>query len=677
MSTLHSSLQRPQTGPAGLRGAITAQTPLNLTSSLAPRLIRALCSASLALANAAGCRGQPQAVLVRPRVSVIDIHTHLGGVEEFPGKTPNFPEIQRAMQDHNVELVVDFKAPDNSLANGVFGERVMERLAIYPDTARFKLFANIPIDGDRNLFLGESRPDYPQWIAQLLEDAVRHGASGLKAKVQAGDPLRKANGEIGRLSYWTYDSRGTLISFDTAAFDPLWAAAERLRIPVIVHLGGTYKGDHQEPKGADRGARWEMLMLQRERVLRRHPHLLYIGAHWGSCSGDRTYLEEVLARYPNFVVEGGAHAPDDEYASLDPAELAFFERFQDQLLFGTDYMENTMGWLKSYGQRLDMYLPYTEAWPLADSVREKYYHGNARRLLHRARADSAPVTHPGFTATHLVGERVTLDGSGSFDLAGDSIRYAWTQLAGPAARLSSPTAARPQFDAREEGTYTFSLTTSTARSRGRSRSVMVNVVRDSGFFAEDSGRVVIEAEHYWTNTPRLGQRWTAATAQAGYSGDAYLVAGPERGTTVDWSFHERAPELRYKIWVSHPGTYVVYVRGFSPDSAANSVHVGLDNEEARLADKIGAFPLGQWNWVRDTREWDAQFHMLDRNLAVLNIAEAGPHILNVWMHRDGFMLDELLLVHQDHAEVSFPLVNPAAAPALRESRRLTARRVSR
>jgi hypothetical protein len=203
---------------------------------------------------------------------------------------------------------------------------------------------------------------------------------------------------------------------------------------------------------------------------------------------------------------------------------------------------------------------------------------------------------------------------------------------------------------------------------------MVNVVGSSGFFAEDSGRVVIEAEHYWTNTPRGGQRWAAATAQTGYSGDGYLAAGPDRGTTVDWSFHDRAPELRYKIWVSEPGTYVVYVRGFAPDSGGSGVHVGLDNEEARLADKVGEFPIGQWAWVHDTREWDAQFGMLDRNLAVLNIADAGPHILNVWMHRDGFMLDRIVLVHQDHADASFPVARLEAGPALRESTRRPAGR---
>src|SRR6478672_11694396 len=104
-----------------------------------------------------------------PRFSLIDIHTHLGDVASWPGKRPNFDELTRTMKEMRVELVVDFKAPDNSVENGVFGDRVTTRIAMYPDTSRFKLFANIPIDDDKNEFVGSRRADYPTWVAGILE----------------------------------------------------------------------------------------------------------------------------------------------------------------------------------------------------------------------------------------------------------------------------------------------------------------------------------------------------------------------------------------------------------------------------------------------------------------------------------------------------------------------------
>ena len=139
-------------------------------------------------------------------------------------------------------------------------------------------------------------------------------------------------------------------------------------------------------------------------------------------------------------------------------------------------------------------------------------------------------------------------------------------------------------------------------------------------------------------------------------------------------FRAKAPELRYHLWIEHPGSYVVYARGRAPDTKRSSVHFGLDNEEVRLADRVGKFPVGRWGWARDAFEWDAQFQMMDTTLAVLNIVDAGPHVLNVWMHRGGVMLDRLLLVRAPYVEVSKPLFEPGAGVGPAESPRRSLKR---
>ena len=613
-----------------------------------------------------GCRDVAPPHAPPPRFSIIDIHTHLGGVDSWPGKRPNFDELTRTMSEMHVELMVDFKAPDNSLANGVFGDRVTQRIAMYPDTSRFKLFANVPIDDSRNIFVGSERADYPTWVAGVLEDAVRRGAVGLKIKDQAG----AGSG----VDYWTRDSSGTLVPFDSPAFDPLWSTAERLGIPVIVHLAGAYKGEHQAPNGGNRNVRWEMLMLQRERVVRKHPRLKLIGAHWAA-AGDRTYLAEILEKYPNMYTEGGANQPKAEFAELDSAEASFFVRYQDQVMFGTDYMENTFRWLKSYRQRLDMFLPFTEHWPLPDSVMVKYYHGNARRLLRRASANETPMAHPGFTSTHVPGDTVTLDGGASYGATGRALRFRWRQVEGPRAQLTSDTTPTPRFVANAAADYRFELTVSTDSATSLPREIRVNVVPPNDQFVEDSGRVSIEAEHFASTTARNGQAWSVARDRAGFSGDGYVVAGPDRGTVIEpGEFRSKAPELRYNVWIQHPGTYVVYARGMAPDTARRTIHFGLDNDEVRLADRVGQFPTARWAWVRNAFEWDGQFQMTDTTLAVLNIVEPGPHVVNVWMHRDGVMLDRILLVRAPFAEVSKPVFDPGTGVGPTESSRRAMRR---
>jgi predicted TIM-barrel fold metal-dependent hydrolase len=633
---------------------------------MTPRISRLRWAASLIALCSTGCSDAAPPPAPPPRFSIIDIHTHLGGVDTWPGERPNFDELVRTMNEMHVELIVDFKAPDKSIENGVYGDRITQRIALYPDTARFKLFANVPIGDGKHVFLGDERADYPTWVAGILEDAVRRGAAGLKIKVQAG-----ANRDV---DYWVRDSSGTLVPFDTPAFDPLWTTAERLGIPVLVHLGGAYKGEHQAPNGGNRDVRWEMLMLQRERVLRRHPRLKLIAAHWGA-AGDRTYLAEILEKYPNLYTEGGANQAKAEFGQLDSAETAFFVRNQDQVMFGTDYMENTFRWLKSYRQRLDMFLPFTEHWPLPDSVMAKYYHGNARRLLARPQANATPMAHPGFTSTHLVGDTITLDGSASYAAVGRPLRYRWRQIDGPRTQLMDDTASRARFVANTQGDYAFELEVSTDSSVSRPRSIRVNVVTGDSLFSDDSGRVVIEAEHYARTIAREGQAWTVARDRAGFSGDGYVVAGPDRGVATEpGEFRAKAPELRYHVWIGQPGTYVAYARGMAVDSASRSIHFGLDNEEVRLADRVGMFPVGRWGWARDAFEWDGQFQMTDTTLAVLNIVDAGPHVLNVWMHHDGVMLDRIMLVRAPFAEVSKPLFDPGAGIGPAESPRRTAKR---
>jgi len=588
----------------------------------------------------------------RARVPAIDIHTHLGGVEMWPGSKSNFAEILRSMDAGNIGVLVDFKAPYPG--HEVYGERVTQRLSQYPDRNRFKLFANVPIATPQNIFLAGSMPGYRARVAEILKDAVERGASGLKLKFQGGP------------GYWVYDEQGLLVPLDTPELDGLWSEAERLGVPVLLHFAEAYKSEHQ-PGRPSSAVRWEILMHERERVLRKHPRLLLIGAHWGSSAQDLSYLAEVLERYPNFYLDGNAHQAKDAFGTLDPYTRSFLTTFQDRLLFGTDYMEATFSWLTSYGQRLDMMLPWIEEWWVADAVFEKFYRATARKLLRLSPGSSLPVAHPGFTQTRLVGQQVRLDGSGSYEYQGALLTYAWRQLEGPPVQVSGagPSAT---FVPAEEGRYVFELAVSNGHAGSAPRPVAVNVVGRPGTFRESGGRVVIEAENFWRKTGRASREWVVGSSKGGFSGRGYMEARPAAPAEQGG---EQAPGLEYKIEIHTPGTYVVYARGQALDASAAGLGIGLDGEEAALADDLGGFTTAGWSWVNETHRPNRETDTPDRNLAVLNIAEPGPHIVSVWVRRGGVRLDRLILARQMYSQTKFPLYDPGPGAGPPESHRIS------
>jgi hypothetical protein len=79
----------------------------------------------------------------------------------------------------------------------------------------------------------------------------------------------------------------------------------------------------------------EQLMAARDRVLERHPQLRMVGAHLASLEFDVDVLAARLDRYPNLAVDTSARLVD--LACQDSGKVrAFFIRYRDRLIFGTD-----------------------------------------------------------------------------------------------------------------------------------------------------------------------------------------------------------------------------------------------------------------------------------------------------------------------------------------------------
>jgi hypothetical protein len=143
--------------------------------------------------------------------------------------------------------------------------------------------------------------------------------------------------------------------------------------------------------------------------------------------------------------------------------------------------------------------------------------------------------------------------------------------------------------------------------------------------------VTIEAEHYHYQQKVETYSWEPDLLN-GYSAGGALRALPDDGTDFDDA--ATAPRLDYNVKFDVPGIYYVWVRGYTDSMEDNSVHIGVDGINYGTADKINFSTYDSWTWS-NTR--------LDGTVATVEVLSAGIHTLNIWMHKDGFRIDKIIL----------------------------------
>ena len=315
----------------------------------------------------------PEHPVPRAKFPVVDIHGH-------PPALVSPQAIQTvldAMNRLNLQVMVQ--------ANGVSGDRLKQQLDGIGASAHKDRFAVFTSVNWRSI-----GPGFGARAAQQLEADVKAGAVGL--------------GEIGKgLGMDIRNPDGTRLKLDDPELDPVWAMAGNLNIPVFIHTAEPpaffepldYNNErwlelalfperrHQE------GVRFDELMGERDRMVRKHPKTTFILAHMGWHANDLPRLGKMFDTMPNVYAEVGAILYDigrqPRYAH------DFFVKYQDRILFGKDSFqpdEYPYYWrvFETADDYFDYYRDYHAFWKLyginlPDPVLKKLYYKNALKLV--------------------------------------------------------------------------------------------------------------------------------------------------------------------------------------------------------------------------------------------------------------------------------------------------------
>lgn len=311
--------------------------------------------------------------ITRAKLPFIDVHNH-----QF-----RMPEM-----DLNTLIVEMDKLNMTTMVNlsGQSGESLKRSVENgnknFP--GRFIVFANVD-------FKGVGEKEWGEKAAKQLEEDVKNGARGLKIYKSLG--------------FSVMDINGKRVTIDDSRLDPVWAMAGKLKIPVLIHTADPKQfwqpmdannerwlelATHPNRQRNDgNSASWDTLIAEQHRLFTKHKSTTFIAAHFGWFANDLKKLGNLLDKMPNVMIEFGAVIA--ELGRQPRSAKAFFEKYQDRILFGKDsWVPAEYATYFRVLETTDEYFPYHKKYHafwrmygigLSDEVLKKIYYKNAIRII--------------------------------------------------------------------------------------------------------------------------------------------------------------------------------------------------------------------------------------------------------------------------------------------------------
>ena len=250
------------------------------------------------------------------RLFVVDVHVHLS--------SRGIPRLTQLTQRYGFDHVVNLSGghPLDNLPAQVRAARA--------SGGRVTVFTSLAYEQ-------AEAPGYGPRMAKALRLAHEQGARGLKIAKALGLGLPGPDGR--------------LIPVDDPELDIVFETAAELKMPVAIHSGDPKAFwlpiDTKNERYAELSAHpgwsqygqdvpsFDEILNQLERRVARHPRTTFVSVHFGNAAEEPDRVARALRKYPNLYIDTAARIP--EMGRHPPEKMrAFFEEFQDRILFGSD-----------------------------------------------------------------------------------------------------------------------------------------------------------------------------------------------------------------------------------------------------------------------------------------------------------------------------------------------------
>ena len=194
---------------------------------------------------------------------------------------------------------------------------------------------------------GVDDPGWGKREADRMEKAVKQGARGIKIFKNLGLGVRLVDPE-----------KGKLMRLDDKRLEPIWQRAGKIGAIIAWHVADPVAFFKKPDKNNERyyelsmAPEWSFhgkdypshqeLLAQRDKVVAAHPRTTFLGIHLANHPEDLDYVARLLDRCPNMYVDTSARLGE---IGRHPQKKvrAFFIKYQDRILFGTDFIATPRG----------------------------------------------------------------------------------------------------------------------------------------------------------------------------------------------------------------------------------------------------------------------------------------------------------------------------------------------
>lgn len=319
----------------------------------------------------------PASHIQKARYPAIDIHSH-----PYARTDEDLAQWVRTMDAVGIEKTIIM-----TMATGKRFDSLYAKYATYGN--RFEVWCGFD-------YTGYEEPGWSEKAVRELERCFRVGARGVG---ELGD---KGLGEL-----FSRPTRAYGMHVDDARMKTLFQKCGELKIPVAIHVAEPYwmyEPMDSTNDGLMNAYQWRIdltkpgilnhaqLITTLENAVRENPRTTFVACHLANCGYDLSILGRLLDKYPNLYGEFGAR-----YAEIAPIPKyvnAFFEKYQDRILYGTDMSstrhmyETTFRILESNDEHFYEIDLFNYHWPLygfglRDRVLKKIYRDNALKILHK------------------------------------------------------------------------------------------------------------------------------------------------------------------------------------------------------------------------------------------------------------------------------------------------------